>query len=178
MQMPGNMQNVITHRSWARPLGLSVRRSFEDVISREDTLSLVDMGLLKAFERFDPRRQTPFRAFARPWVRGAVHRAIAQELKHRSYVRQLSAVPRAESDCSLEDRIALRRHLRHLTENEQTLLLEYMALGLSIRQIAAQRGRSPSAIYRALQRYLEQIRQQISRDSNPSSSGAFNADYR
>jgi RNA polymerase sigma factor (sigma-70 family) len=47
-------------------------------VARDDLRQEVALGILRALERFDPSRGTPFLAWARVWVRQALQQALAE----------------------------------------------------------------------------------------------------
>lgn len=47
-------------------------------VARDDLQQEVALGILRALERFDPSRGTPFLAWARVWVRQALQQALAE----------------------------------------------------------------------------------------------------
>jgi hypothetical protein len=70
----------------ARPelhnFALSHARGHHDLLSREETVSAADQGLVEACRRFRPERG-PFMPFARIWVLREVNRAITLEWRWR-----------------------------------------------------------------------------------------------
>lgn len=48
-------------------------------VSREDLEQEVALGIMRAIERYDPSRGTPFLAWAHTWIRQALQQAIAEQ---------------------------------------------------------------------------------------------------
>src|SRR4029078_1914502 len=48
-------------------------------VSRDDLEQEVALGVMRAVERYDPLRGTPFLAWAHTWVRQALQQAIAEQ---------------------------------------------------------------------------------------------------
>ncbi|MFM7676965.1 MAG: sigma-70 family RNA polymerase sigma factor [Synechococcus sp.] len=61
---------VLRYRALVRPLALHYSRVCREPL--EDLIQVGLLGLLRAAELYDPARQVPFEAFARPHVRGAI----------------------------------------------------------------------------------------------------------
>lgn len=58
-----------------------VRRYRGVGLSQEDLMQDGNIGVLRAIEKFDPRRGRPFRPYAVWWVRESVRRALAQQAR-------------------------------------------------------------------------------------------------
>ena len=148
------------------------------------------LGLLRAAERFEGRRDIPFSAFARPHIRGA----ILHYLRDKAAIIRL---PRAAQDSDrdigagfnaatqrrrflpLEDdligqetdhctdldrkqnRQQLARALQGLPRQEQTALVEVILKGQSLRDVARRTGVSAMTVQRRVKRGLAQLRQQL-----------------
>jgi RNA polymerase sigma factor (sigma-70 family) len=82
------------------------------VIDRAELMQEGVVGLLKALERFDESRRTPFWAYASWWVRQAMQQLVAEMVRpivlSDRAVRQLTRIKRARTD-------HLRRHGREAT---------------------------------------------------------------
>ncbi|MFY8148482.1 MAG: sigma-70 family RNA polymerase sigma factor [Prochlorococcaceae cyanobacterium] len=61
---------VLRYRALVRPLALHYSRLCREPL--EDLIQVGLLGLLRAAELYDPAREVPFEAFARPHVRGAI----------------------------------------------------------------------------------------------------------
>jgi RNA polymerase sigma factor (sigma-70 family) len=64
----------------AYPLLRGLARRYEGRgVSREDLEQDVALGIIRAIERYDPSRGTPFVAWAHTWVRQALQQALAEQ---------------------------------------------------------------------------------------------------
>jgi len=61
---------VMSYRQLVRPLAVHYARQCQE--SCEDLIQVGLLGLIRAAELYDGKRQTPFDAFARPHIRGAI----------------------------------------------------------------------------------------------------------
>ena len=148
------------------------------------------LGLLKAAERYEDRREVPFPAFARPHIRGA----ILHYLRDKAAIIRL---PRAaqESDldtgagfnaatqrrlmlpladelscqdadlCSDLDQDQNRREialaLQELPGQERNALVEVILKGQSLRDVGRRTGVSAMTVQRRVKRGLAQLREQL-----------------
>jgi RNA polymerase sigma-B factor len=70
-------QRVETYRDLVRPLALHYARRCRE--SWEDLLQVGLLGLIRAAELYRPEQGTPFQAFARPHIRGAILHYLRDE---------------------------------------------------------------------------------------------------
>lgn len=85
---------VEAHRDLVPPIAGHYSRCSRE--GREDLLQVGLIGLIRAAELFDPRQQTPFTAFARPHIRGAI-------LHHLRDVAPAVRLPRRQAE--LQERL-------------------------------------------------------------------------
>lgn len=92
---------VEAHRDLVRPIAIHYGRCCRESV--EDLLQVGMIGLIRAAERFDAQQGTPFGAFARPHIRGAI-------LHHLRDVAPPVRLPRRQAE--LQERLVrLERHL-------------------------------------------------------------------
>jgi RNA polymerase sigma factor for flagellar operon FliA len=149
-------------RSWLSPrLGLT----------REDLISAGCYGLLLAARKFDPSRGVAFGVFARTHVHGAVMREIQTAMKASGFGTEEVFVGTDEIEPdSLPDESgelitdsaesAQVRELMEfsLTERERLLITLYYYEELTLAEIAAVVDESESAVSRALNHAVAQLR--------------------
>lgn len=70
-------RRVVSHRDLVRPLALHYARRCQE--SWEDLLQVGLLGLIRAAELYRPDQGTPFQAFARPHIRGAILHYLRDE---------------------------------------------------------------------------------------------------
>ena len=145
----------------------------------EDLVQVGSVGLIKAVDRFDPRRGSSLRAYAIPTIVGEIRRHLrdgTQPLRVPRAQRALGpvrAVPleleadtardaAAERGLELgEERVLLASGLRTLARREQRIVhLRYYG-GLSQRRIAAELGLSQVHVSRLLRQSLGKLRSEI-----------------
>ena len=85
---------VEAHRELVNPIAGHYSRCSRE--SRDDLRQVGLLGLIRAAELFDPRQQTPFTAFARPHIRGAI-------LHHLRDVAPAVRLPRRQAE--LQERL-------------------------------------------------------------------------
>jgi RNA polymerase sigma factor (sigma-70 family) len=149
-------------RAWLSPrLGLT----------REDLISAGCYGLLLAARKFDPSRGVAFGVFARTHVHGAMMREIQTAMKASGVGKEDIFVGSEETEPdSLPDESASRlidsaetaqvRELMEfsLTERERLLVTLYYYEELTLAEIAAILDESESAVSRALNAAVTQLR--------------------
>jgi RNA polymerase sigma-B factor len=145
----------------------------------EDLVQVGSVGLIKAVDRYDPRRGSSLTAYAIPTIVGEIRRHLrdgTQPLRVPRAQRGLSpvrAVPleAAEdlvSDAAAErrfelgeERVLLESGLRTLARRERRIVqLRYFG-GLSQRRIAAELGLSQVHVSRLLRQSLGKLRAEI-----------------
>ena len=145
----------------------------------EDLVQVGSVGLIKAVDRFDPRRGSSLRAYAIPTIVGEIRRHLrdgTQPLRVPRAQRALGpvwAVPleleantardaAAERRLELgEERVLLASGLRTLARRERRIVhLRYYG-GLSQRRIAAELGLSQVHVSRLLRQSLGKLRSEI-----------------
>jgi RNA polymerase sigma factor for flagellar operon FliA len=149
-------------RAWLSPrLGLT----------REDLVSAGCYGLLLAARKFDPSRGVGFGVFARTHVHGALMREIQTAMKASGVGTEevLAGSEEIEPDSLPDERSALLadsaetaqvRELMELslTERERLLVTLYYYEELTLAEIAAVVDESESAVSRALNGAIAQLR--------------------
>jgi RNA polymerase sigma-B factor len=145
----------------------------------EDLVQVGSVGLIKAVDRYDPRRGSSLTAYAVPTIVGEIRRHLrdgTQPLRVPRAQRGLStvrAVPlddaadivrdtAAERRLELgEERLLLAKGLRALARRERRIVqLRYFG-GLSQRRIAAELGLSQVHVSRLLRESLGKLRAEI-----------------
>ncbi len=145
----------------------------------EDLVQVGSVGLIKAVDRYDPRRGSSLTAYAVPTIVGEIRRHLrdgTQPLRVPRAQRGLSPVravpleaatdvvqdPAAERRLELgEERLLLESGLRTLARRERRIVqLRYFG-GLSQRRIAAELGLSQVHVSRLLRESLGKLRAEI-----------------
>jgi RNA polymerase sigma-B factor len=164
---------IETHLPLVRSLASRFVRDGEQF---EDLVQVGSVGLIKAVDRFDPRRGASLRAYAIPTIVGEIRRHLrdgTQPLRVPRAQRALGpvrAVPleleagtardtAAERRLELgEERVLLASGLRTLASRERHIVqLRYYG-GLSQRRIAAELGLSQVHVSRLLRQSLGKLR--------------------
>jgi RNA polymerase sigma-B factor len=145
----------------------------------EDLVQVGSVGLIKAVDRYDPRRGSSLTAYAVPTIVGEIRRHLrdgTQPLRVPRAQRGLSpvrAVPleAAEdlvSDAAAErrfelgeERLLLESGLRTLARRERRIVQLRYFVGLSQRRIAAELGLSQVHVSRLLRQSLGKLRAEI-----------------
>ena len=145
----------------------------------EDLVQVGSVGLIKAVDRYDPRRGTSLTAYAVPTIVGEIRRHLrdgTQPLRVPRAQRSLSpvrAVPleaaadivrdtAAERSLELgEERLLLESGLRTLARRERRIVQLRFFGGLSQRRIAAELGLSQVHVSRLLRESLGKLRAEI-----------------
>ena len=145
----------------------------------EDLVQVGSVGLIKAVDRYDPRRGSSLTAYAVPTIVGEIRRHLrdgTQPLRVPRAQRGLGPVravpledatdfvrdPAAERRLELgEERLLLESGLRTLARRERRIVqLRYFG-GLSQRRIAAELGLSQVHVSRLLRESLGKLRAEI-----------------
>jgi RNA polymerase sigma-B factor len=114
-------RRVEQYRAVVRPLALHYARCSRE--SFEDLLQVGLMGLIRASELYSEDRRTPFEAFARPHIRGAI-------LHYLRDAAPLVRLPRRQAE--LQERFnRLSRHPGLLEDPGRTITLMSRTLGIS-----------------------------------------------
>ena len=145
----------------------------------EDLVQVGSVGLIKAVDRYDPRRGTSLTAYAVPTIVGEIRRHFrdgTQPLRVPRTQRGLSPVRAVPLDAAAdmvrdtaaerrlelgEERLLLASGLRRLARRERRIVqLRYFG-GLSQRRIAAELGLSQVHVSRLLRESLGKLRAEI-----------------
>lgn len=98
---------VLVARHPMQLFALRITRRFRDLVPREEILSAVDLGLLRAAKRYEAGKGA-FSSFASIWVRREVFRLLRGELRWRArYVcgdAEIEDTPGAEDPSSAAER--------------------------------------------------------------------------
>jgi RNA polymerase sigma-B factor len=157
------------------------RRFASDVEGLDDLRQVALIGLLKAFDRYDPHRGVPFAAFAVPTILGELRHHVRDRtwpVRVPRRVRRLEvelrrparvAVPLAESAgvaapdqiAESENRLLVESLLRVLGSRERTIVGRYFFAGRSQAQIARELGISQIHVSRLLRAALTTMREQL-----------------
>lgn len=133
---------VLVARRPMQLFALRITRRFRDVVPREEILSAVDLGLLRAAQCYDAGKG-PFSGFAAIWVKQEVYHLLRRELRWRQ--RYVS------SEVSIEDAAAADDPARAAEQAEVVRLCAgdidevwraHKAEGESLRDIARTYGLS------------------------------------
>ncbi len=177
------------------PLVLRVASAYATPGLREDLVQEGFLGLLRAIERYDPARGTPFVAFARHFIRGGIshyvrdHRWIVRPPRsaHRGpRMLSLDAVRDGDADCgpappasligsheaTCDDRAVLVEALATLAPRERLVVFHSSVVGLTQAEVADRLGISQKHVSRVLARALLRLRGALARanvngDSRP-----------
>jgi RNA polymerase sigma-B factor len=130
----------------------------------EDLVQAGSIGLIKAVDRFDPHRGTPFAAFAALLIEGEIrHDMRARGRRTASEVATPLATAEAEArdEERAEARLLLERGWPALSDRERRVLaLRYFG-DLTQAQIAARVGLSQAQVSRLLRRALERLGREL-----------------
>lgn len=86
---------VLAHQALVRKVAIGFR---DRGLPLEDLVQAGNLGLMRAAEKFDPERGTPFVLFASYWIRRAIHLGIGDASAGVSIPRQARAAGRAVLD--------------------------------------------------------------------------------
>ena len=169
-------QLIESHLPLVRALASRFVRDGEQL---EDLVQVGSVGLIKAVDRYDPRRGSSLTAYAVPTVVGEIRRHLrdgTQPLRVPRAQRALGpvrAVPledeadmvrdaAAERRLELgEERLLLEKGLRTLARRERRIVQLRFFGGLSQRRIAAELGLSQVHVSRLLRESLGKLRAEI-----------------
>jgi RNA polymerase sigma-B factor len=145
----------------------------------EDLVQVGSVGLIKAVDRYDPRRGASLTAYAVPTVVGEIRRHLRDRTqplrvpRAQRGVSQVQAVPLEDEADMVRDtaaerrlelgeaRLLLEKGLRTLARRERRIVqLRYFG-GLSQRRIAAELGLSQVHVSRLLRESLGKLRAEI-----------------
>ena len=157
---------------------------------RDDLQQVGLLGLLRAAERYEGRKDVPFSAFARPHIRGAILHYLRDKA---SIIRLPRAVQNSGLDVGAgfnaasqqrrllpltddliiqndphgsnlertENRRKLAEALHHLPDRERAALMQVILQGQSLRDVARSTGVSAMTIQRRVKRGLSVLRHQL-----------------
>ena len=157
---------------------------------RDDLQQVGLLGLLRAAERYEGRKDVPFSAFARPHIRGAILHYLRDKA---SIIRLPRAVQNSGLDVGAgfnaasqqrrllpltddlisqndphgsnlertENRRKLAEALNHLPDRERAALMQVILQGQSLRDVARSTGVSAMTIQRRVKRGLSLLRHQL-----------------
>lgn len=155
---------VQTHRDLVRPIALHYGRCSRE--GYEDLLQVGLLGLIRAAELFDQQQGTPFTAFARPHIRGAI-------LHHLRDVAPTVRLPRRQAE--LQERL-VKLERQSLAEGRQaspellqrTLGIDACQWGLLMRHRQLNRPASLSELpWETLELVAEEDEAATSSDGGP-----------
>jgi RNA polymerase sigma-B factor len=157
------------------PLVRSLARRFASHRDQLDDLAQVGaVGLIKAVDRFDPARGTPFAAYAAPTIAGEIRRHLRDS-------GQPVHVPRGDQEAGVlvrtvpldaeehasataapgDERVLLERGLRALPRRQRRIVQLHYFANLSQRRIARELGLSQVHVSRLLNDSLGRMREEI-----------------
>lgn len=82
-------QLILDAQGWLRRASRHLVVRYRGLLSRDDVLQTMQLGLAEAARNFDPTRDASFLAFAWPGVTGAVVRAATKEIDARAPLRRV-----------------------------------------------------------------------------------------
>ena len=147
----------------------------------EDLEQVGAIGLIKAVDRFDARRQTPLAAYAAPVIAGEIRHhvrdlAFPVRLPRRARragerVRSTALVEEAAGEAAdaldeVEARVAIARAARALDDRDRRLVLLFLFADLTQAEIALRLGLSPAHACRLLRKALRALHDEL---ADPSS---------
>ena len=169
-------QLIEAHLPLVRALASRVVRDGEQL---EDLVQVGSVGLIKAVDRYDPRRGSSLTAYAVPTIVGEIRRHLrdgTQPLRVPRAQRGVDTVRAVPLDAAAdivrdaaaerrlelgEERLLLEKGLRTLARRERRIVqLRYFG-GLSQRRIAAELGLSQVHVSRLLRESLGKLRAEI-----------------
>jgi hypothetical protein len=116
---------ILRHRDLLRAFALETSRSSRRFLSMREARAIADLATVEAAVRWSPARRVPFLIYARPWVRGAILRAIRLERTHASIDASLAEAVVAARPPSAERVAGARLLLGRLTDSDFQFLVEH-----------------------------------------------------
>jgi RNA polymerase sigma-B factor len=169
-------QLIEAHLPLVRALASRFVRDGEQL---EDLVQVGSVGLIKAVDRYDPRRGSSLTAYAVPTIVGEIRRHLrdgTQPLRVPRAQRGVSTVRAVPLDAAAdvvrdaaaerrlelgEERLLLEKGLRTLARRERRIVQMRFFGGLSQRRIAAELGLSQVHVSRLLRESLGKLRAEI-----------------
>ena len=169
-------QLIEAHLPLVRALASRFVRDGEQL---EDLVQVGSVGLIKAVDRYDPRRGSSLTAYAVPTIVGEIRRHLrdgTQPLRIPRAQRGISTVRAVPLDAAAdivrdaaaerrlelgEERLLLETGLRTLARRERRIVQLRFFGGLSQRRIAAELGLSQVHVSRLLRESLGKLRAEI-----------------
>lgn len=169
-------QLIEAHLPLVRALASRFVRDGEQL---EDLVQVGSVGLIKAVDRYDPRRGSSLTAYAVPTIVGEIRRHLrdgTQPLRVPRAQRGVSTVRAVPLDAAAdvvrdaaaerrlelgEERLLLEKGLRTLARRERRIVQLRFFGGLSQRRIAAELGLSQVHVSRLLRESLGKLRAEI-----------------
>ena len=169
-------QLIEAHLPLVRALASRFVRGGEQL---EDLVQVGSVGLIKAVDRYDPRRGSSLTAYAVPTIVGEIRRHLrdgTQPLRVPRAQRGVSTVRAVPLDAAAdivrdaaaerrlelgEERLLLEKGLRTLARRERRIVQLRFFGGLSQRRIAAELGLSQVHVSRLLRESLGKLRAEI-----------------
>lgn len=158
MQTNANDLMVLLVRPRMQSYGRRLARRYRDVVDADEVLSAVDMGLLHAVGRFDPRRG-PFIVLAGIWVRREVMRLVGRELEWRKRCVTDEDVSEPATTEGPHEEAERRQIARLVDRDEHRIWRDHVADGCSLRELSRRTGLS----LRQIQVRLARSRRRLTR---------------
>lgn len=175
------------------PLVLGTASAYRTPGLRDDLVQEGFLGLLRAIDRYDPARGTPFLAFARHFVRGGIShylrdhrwilrpprsaerppRTLSLDAAHGRDRDSLSPMARSlvrREDTASDDRIVLIDALATLGHVQRTVVFYSHFVGLTQVEVAGRVGISQKHVSRVLAGALLRLRSVLSTPRPPRSA--------
>ena len=142
----------------------------------EDLEQVGAIGLIKAVDRFDERRQTPLAAYAAPVIAGEIRHHVRDlafpvrlPRRARGAGERVRAEPFEEDSTGeaadaleyVEARLAIAYAARALDDRDRRLVLLFLFADLTQAEIALRLGLSPAHACRLLARALRALHEQL-----------------
>jgi RNA polymerase sigma factor (sigma-70 family) len=123
---------ILEHRDMARKMTLAILRRYRMRLPLDEAVSLADMALVRAAQRYRPDLRTAFSSYAHFYMRDEVQKLLTQEIRSRRCEEEAMKVELVDSHStasSPEDHLLhaekmklLKKKLAALDSSERTFL--------------------------------------------------------
>lgn len=160
--MTYHTQLILSIRSRSHRHGLKETRRFRDLVSTDETCSIVDLALVRAAEAYDPKRNVPFFCYARVWIRRELAKAVRVKIAERERMMRRTMVDSAYEQ-TLDDTLMAEQLLQRLEPVERRVVRAHVIEGHSLADVARRNNRHRAWACRLLKRALTQLRESMNR---------------
>ena len=156
--MNDSTQLIMTCRTRAHTYGLFITGRYRDLVSTDETRSLVDLSLVKASKRFDETRGVPFFFYARVWIKLDLTALVRQRMTHRERFSPVLGTISDLTSTSRDGDVLVKQLINKLNEEEQHIVREHVLKGQSLAELARHKRRHRAWACRLLKRALGRLR--------------------